>query len=785
MRSLPAAFAGLGAYRQFVAYRLTPNKDNPAKMDKKPVNPYTGIVCDPHNPDNWATFEQALNVGADGAGFVLTANDPFWFLDIDNCYDAATETWSPLAQTLLNLTAGAAVEVSQSGTGLHIIGSGKPPVHGCKNTALGLELYHEKRFVALTGRQTTGAVSFDGTAILPGLVRAYFATATASLGSDEPDDWTDAPVTDWNGYDDDDELIAAALRSRSARAQFGKAVSFTELWNANGAALALAFPDTEQGREYDASSADASLAAHLAFWTGCNCERMLSLMWRSSLVRDKWEREDYLRRTILNACARQTKVHSRRRETPDIPAIEAGDLIQATAGSQLMFPSQQAEYFAGCCYVRNLHAVFVPQDGALLKPEQFKAAYGGYTFILDNDGASTTKNAWDCFTNSQALRFPRVVDTQFRPDLVPGAIFETNGRKLINSYVPIPVSRVKGDPSPFLRLLEKMLPVEHDRQIVLAYMAACVQHRGVKFQWCLLIQGVEGNGKTTINRIVAEAIGMDHVATPKAEEVSNKFNSWIRDKLFVYIEDVYYADHKREIIESLKPLITNDWVPVEPKGVDQTTTYVCANFILNCNYKDALPKTRNDRRFAVFFTAQQSVDDLERDGMGGRYFPDLYHWLKHENGYAILTDYLYEYDIPDMLNPATLCHRAPETSTTLEALALGMGHFEAIESGRPGFAGGWISSMALDRLLDSLKAGNKLPRPRRREVLQSLGYDYHPSLRDGRVNNYIAIDGGKPRLFIRSGHIHAGLKTTREVVDAYIKAQGIVDAPVAPLRVSN
>jgi hypothetical protein len=65
-----------------------------------------------------------------------------------------------------------------------------------------------------------------------------------------------------------------------------------------------------------------------------------------------------------------------------------------------------------------------------------------------------------------------------------------------------------GDVSLFLAHMKKILPIPRDRSILLAYMAAVVQHQGVKFQWAPLIQGVEGNGKTLFSRCVAEAVGV-------------------------------------------------------------------------------------------------------------------------------------------------------------------------------------------------------------------------------------------------------------------------------------
>lgn len=80
---------------------------------------------------------------------------------------------------------------------------------------------------------------------------------------------------------------------------------------------------------------------------------------------------------------------------------------------------------------------------------------------------------------------------------------------------------------------------------------------------------------------------------------------------------------------------------------------------------------------------------------------------------------------------------------------------EAIEEGRQGFCGGWVSSKALDNLLKAIRADRTVPVGKRRDMMRSLGYDWHPALKDGRVNNVIMIDGGKPRLYIKVGHLQS------------------------------
>jgi len=790
MQSLPDALAPLAAYKQFLLYKLVWDATK-EKYNKIPVSPHT-LQTYPKgsdwqkDPASVTDCETAINAAVlcgdlYGVGFIVTDKDPFFFVDLDKCLEADDATWSPVANDIMAKLPGAAIEVSQSGRGLHIIGVGNIADHACKNTVLDLEFYTEWRFIALTGTNAVGSAAVDCIAHLPGLVGSYFPPKTVT----KDQGWTTAPVAGATPSESDDDLIARALASGGAANAFGSKAGFKDLWECNVAVLAATYPDDEGRRDYDGSSADAALAQHLAFWTGNNCERMLALMKRSGLVREKWNREDYLIRTITRAVSLQTSFYTggAKQEPPRVPvepANRAGlvDGPRRREGWQFLSIDGQIELFKGCVYVQDAHKVFTP-DGSLLKPDQFKATYGGYVFQLeDNASGKTTKNAWEAFTESQGIQYPIASRSCFRPALPSGTLIEEEGQVLVNTYIPITVKSVPGDVGPFLDHLQRVLPVEGDRAILMAFMAACVQHKGVKFQWAPLIQGAEGNGKTLFTRCVAAAVGGRYTHMPPAAEIAEKFNEWLFRKLFIGVEDIYVPDHKKEILEILKPMITNSQLAMRAMQASQVMGDNFGNFILNSNHKDAVRKTRNDRRFCIFYTAQQSAEDVIRDGMGGNYFPNLYDWLKAD-GYAHVTDYLATYAIPDALNPAGACHRAPTTSSTEEAVTASMGGIEqeimeSIEQGRPGFAGGWVSSMAVERLLDGMRKAGAIPHNKRRELMQGLGYDWHPALAktNGRVNNPIALDGGKPRLFIKDGHIHANLTSPAEVVRQYQEAQG-------------
>lgn len=774
-------------------HALSQRKQFILHKNKLPINP--------HNLQLWDAHDAAIHVTADtatamanalpgyGVGFVFTKDDPFYFLDIDKCLEPDGITWSLTALTLLAALPGAAVEVSQSGRGLHVFGRAGVMPHGNKNIALGIELYTEGRFVALTGTGAMGDANIDSTPQLAQVIQNYFPMA-ATAGSSV--DWTDGPVSEWSGPADDQELILKARSALSTQAALGYKAAFEDLWTNNLEALGIAYPDTEGERPYDGSSADLALAVHLAFWTGKDCERIARIMRMSALTRDKWQREDYIHRTITRAVSLQTNVYnSGYRNTPP-PPENLPEGVQLRDGLQFKSAVDQVAHFAGCTYVVGLHKVHCGDSpelrkrglvGEMLNPERFRATMGGYLFSLDSINDKITKNAWEALTESQAIHHPKANAVCFRPQVAPGSLIKEEGRILLNTYMPVNVRLIEGDASLFLDLLNRLLPQQGDRDILLAYMAAVVQHPGYKFQWAPLIQGADGNGKTTFTRCLAYAVGYKYTHLPNASDIHNKFNSWREGKIFIGVEDVNSPEHKQELLEILKPMITSERMDIQAKGVDQITMDVCDNYIFNSNHKNAIRKTRTDRRFAVFFTPQQQAGDIVRDGMGGGYFPNLYDWLKGKGkyssfgpgyGYAIVANYLHTYQIPDALNPSKSCIRAPRTSSTNEAVAVSLGGveqeiMEAIEIGKPGFCGGWISSLELNRLLETLRMTRAIPLNKRRELLQGLGYDWHPALRDGRLNN--PLEGGaKPKIFIREDHPDRNLSAP-EVAAAYQNAQ--------------
>jgi hypothetical protein len=795
--TLSPSLAALALIPRWVNYTLEPDPDRPGKTIKRPVNSRTGYNMAVTDVGAWSSYAQAC-ARSPLRGFIFSDLDDYWFLDIDDCL--VDGQWSALAQDLCRRLAGAAVEVSQSGKGLHLFGRGTVPPHSSRNIAAGIELYTTGRFVALTDSQTTGDVTTDHSAALASIVETFFPHNPHG----EIAGWTDSPVPDYGGPEDDVTLLKVALASgkKSMAAAFGDAITFADLWHADADKLAVKFPSPNG--DFDHSLADASLASHLAYWTGNNHERIREIMFQSALAREKWElRPDWLELTILKASSVVTNVLRKRDPVPSpigveatpaaaAPAAVAGPAPVVTtsiemrvAGREFLALDDQLSFFAGAVYVTERNEVWIPSNGELLDKARFDVIYGGHVFSLDHANDKTTDSAWDAFTKSKMYKSPRADMLAFRPECTPGSILVEDGRTMINSFVPIFTRRVVGPVKKFHEHMARILPDENDRRILYHYLASMVQNVGHKAQWWPLIQGAEGNGKSFLNRLMQFCMGArySHLVNPQAAEKSgNQFNGWIEGNLFVGIEEIYVKG-RRDFLESFKTTITDDRIAKETKGVDQNVGDNRCNGLLFSNHLDAVPVTIDSRRYCIFYCAQQSYADILRDGMGGNYFPDLYDWFYGRGDYAehgahygaaCINEWLATYAMVDELNPAKLCVRAPTTSSTKTAFSMSLGLveqeiLEAIGQGREGFAGGWISSIAVDRILDALRV--QIPRTKRRDIMLGLGYDVHPGLEGGRVPVLVKPDNAKPVLYVANGHLSLQLLDPVAIGKAYTAAQ--------------
>lgn len=385
---------------------------------------------------------------------------------------------------------------------------------------------------------------------------------------------------------------------------------------------------------------------------------------------------------------------------------------------------EQQEWFKGCTFVVKLGQILAP-DGRFHNASQFNGAYGGKRFIINGAGKDTDE-AWKAALRSTLYQIPKVDHVRFLPHEPHGQIVRDDlGRKGVNMYKPAEVELIDGDPAPFLNHLKVLIPNDDDRRILIEFLAHNVRFPGYKIPWAPVIQSVEGAGKGVMKYLVTHAFGKIYVHFPNAKELTNsgsQFNAWMRNKLFILADEIK-VDDRRDLIEVLKPMISETLIEVQSKGVDQELEDNYANWCFFTNYKDAVPVSKNGRRYAIFFSPLQTEGDLLAAGMDEGYFNILYGWLK-AGGAAIVTNWLRNYPI----ERGAIAMRAPKTSSWDEAVKIGRSPIErviveAIEQGIPGFRGGWISAYSAAKRIKELGAvrGNVSPHIVA-QIVEGMGY---------------------------------------------------------------
>jgi hypothetical protein len=390
--------------------------------------------------------------------------------------------------------------------------------------------------------------------------------------------------------------------------------------------------------------------------------------------------------------------------------------------SEMLTAGEQQSFFQGCFFVEKTGKVFVP-SGRMMNSTQFNGRYGGKLFIWTGDG-KTTDEPWKAATRSTLWTIPKVDHTRFVPNRKPGEIIvDDQGRQGVNVYKPSIVISRRGDPTLFLDHINRLFPVVSDQHSYLDYIAHNVKYPGDKIPWAPLLVSAEGAGKGIIKTIIQHCIGKSRTYSPNAQELiasGSKFNSWMREKLFIIVDEIK-VDERRELVEILKPMITDAEIEIQGKGENQDMEDNYSNWQFHSNFKDAIPINKNGRRYAIYYLAPQTADDLLRLGMNEQYFDRLRAWLMFGGGLEIVADYFLNYQIERGAIPG----RAPVTSSTPEALEQSQGPLEQmltdfIADGRPGFRGGWVSTVAFQNAARA--AGSPIKHGQTvQKVLRSIG----------------------------------------------------------------
>ena len=297
--------------------------------NKQPINPHTGCSAKSNDQQTWGTYQEALDAqcryNLDGIGIQFgldaSANLGLSGIDLDHVrHDDGT--LEPFADEIVK-SMSSYTEISPSGTGLHIlcytnlgnIGN-RTKVEECA-----LEMYNHGRYFTYTGNVLGSYSTVEERTEEYRAIHAKYFSKPASK-------------THMSPYYEDDFCSCEVPQIKETKAKFQEQEILDKIFNSkNGDKIKKLYYGDISGHSSH-SEADLALLTYLLFWTKKNAPQALALFEKSGLMRDKWNKPEYRKRTLETALQNLNSVYDPNYSsgnvfTPDIsdklPLAETND----------------------------------------------------------------------------------------------------------------------------------------------------------------------------------------------------------------------------------------------------------------------------------------------------------------------------------------------------------------------------------------------------------------------------------------------------------------------------
>lgn len=286
-------------------------------------------------------------------------------------------------------------------------------------------------------------------------------------------------------------------------------------------------------------------------------------------------------------------------------------------------------------------------------PRSFDVQYNRFT-PTDGDGNPQTATS---FVNN---KIDCVFDGMYAPSF--DEMFEYDGVEYFNTYRPTMLKRVQQGQTDIVDRIKghiaHLLPKKEELDLVVNYLAHNVQYPGKKLHWAVILQGVQGDGKSFLAEMMKHVLGHSNCRTVTVESLDEKFTAWAEGNCMVFIEELKLDNYKKyETLNKLKPYIANPTVSVRRMQRDGYECVNTTNYFALTNFKDALPIDDNDRRYCVLFSQWQSKEKLEEWMKSNPdYYPNLYDDMRKNAGEIL--DWLLSHKIDKSFLGLS---RAPDT----------------------------------------------------------------------------------------------------------------------------
>ena len=206
-----------------------------------------------------------------------------------------------------------------------------------------------------------------------------------------------------------------------------------------------------------------------------------------------------------------------------------------------------------------------------------------------------------------------------------------------NLWAGWPTEPKAGSCEKLLELLQYMCSAEGAPSTlyhwVLNWLAYPLQHHGAKLKTTIVLHGPQGTGKNVFFEAIMAIYGR-YGRVISQQAVEDKFNDWASRKLFIIADEVVARSDLYHIKNSLKGLITGDWILINPKGLPSYSERNHLNMVFLSNETMPVVIEEDDRRHAVIWTPEKLPQAFYAEvfaeiANGG--IAALHHYLLHHD----------------------------------------------------------------------------------------------------------------------------------------------------------
>ncbi|RDW15958.1 phage/plasmid primase, P4 family [Oceanobacillus chungangensis] len=497
------------------------------------------------DPSTWTSYDNVLNAVDNrqysGIGYVLTKNDPYTVVDIDDCIiDGKT---APEAITIVQAL-NSYTEYSQSGNGIHIFVKGEKPGNRSKNPEKGIEIYSKSRFIVMTGNHVKGTPSVieDRQNEINKMYSHYF-----------PEKVNDKKPVSISEEMEDDEIISVILNSKKEDYK----EKFKALYSGDWA------PYYESQSE-----ADQALCNYIAFYTQSfpQIDRIFS---NSGLYRDKWQRNDYKTSTInnaihgLNATFQNNKFQLHVKDGEETIEVDSSQFYYENTFLHHNFACYLVKEWNIICLDERLH---IYENGKYVANDTYIKRL--IVTIIPNLTVSKVREVMERLK----LVSPQKEHSDPRYIGVKNGVYDIEENRLLNhspEFVITNQINANYNPSARCSHIDDMLTLisDNDNEVMhlIKEMIGYTFYRKNVFEKAFLFKGEGGNGKSTLFAAISALLGEENITALSLSDLSERFNTgMLNGKLANIGDDIPYTSIRDT--SSFKKLATGNTIKGEFKG---------------------------------------------------------------------------------------------------------------------------------------------------------------------------------------------------------------------------